>query len=250
MLGLPPLPMEGPGHPGGGAGVGVPGAHGLGANNMAMGGGPEGGFNAGGAPPYGGTYPGMPCAGGQAMPLPVPHPGQPMPLPGAQGMAQPLTMVAPANAFTGESARYPWYRVSFMGGLDLRQGPHVEAPRTGETLCLNATFASCEELMGADGRVYLRLADGRGWAFDDSALFPTDPSVVRGYWSPVGPSTPENPAAVQSYQPPLSMPPTPGTPAPHAGGPEALAPSPPHHGGGMAVAPVMGTGPMAPRSAQ
>lgn len=31
----------------------------------------------------------------------------------------------------------------------------------------------------------LRLADGRGWAFDDSALFPHDPSVVRGYWQPV-----------------------------------------------------------------
>ena len=29
-----------------------------------------------------------------------------------------------------------------------------------------------QELMGADGRIYLRLADGRGWAFDDSTLFP------------------------------------------------------------------------------
>eukprot|EP00434_Breviolum_minutum_P006246 symbB.v1.2.005511.t1/scaffold310.1/size231343/16 len=39
--------------------------------------------------------------------------------------------------------------------------------------------------MGADGRIYLRLADGRGWAFDDSTLFPHDPSVIRGYWQPV-----------------------------------------------------------------
>ena len=31
---------------------------------------------------------------------------------------------------------------------------------------------SIQELMGADGRIYLRLADGRGWAFDDSTLFP------------------------------------------------------------------------------
>ena len=33
-------------------------------------------------------------------------------------------------------------------------------------------FPRLEELMGADGRIYLRLADGRGWAFDDSTLFP------------------------------------------------------------------------------
>eukprot|EP00438_Fugacium_kawagutii_P001838 Skav215874 [mRNA] locus=scaffold2770:123964:125952:- [translate_table: standard] len=78
-----------------------------------------------------------------------------------------------------------WYRVAFAGGVDLRHGPSVEAPRTGETLCQNATLAVAEEILGADGRVYLRLADGRGWAFDDSALFPHDPSVVRGYWQPV-----------------------------------------------------------------
>ena len=96
-----------------------------------------------------------------------------------------------------------WYRVAFAGGVDLRHGPSVEAPRTGETLlskdvgasllstviesllflndtrlCQNATLAVAEEILGADGRVYLRLADGRGWAFDDSALFPHDPSVV------------------------------------------------------------------------
>ena len=53
-----------------------------------------------------------------------------------------------------------------------------QALRTGETLCQNATFAVNEELMGADGR---------GWAFDDSTLFPQDPSVIRGYWHPVSP---------------------------------------------------------------
>merc|ERR1719510_2939621 len=104
---------------------------------------------------------------------------------GDGGPAQPLTMIAPANAFSGEAGRYPWYRVAFIGGVDLRHGPSVEAPRTGETLCQNATFATAEELLGADGRIYLRLADGRGWAFDDSALFPHDPSVVRGFWQPV-----------------------------------------------------------------
>lgn len=43
-------------------------------------------------------------------------------------------------------------------------------------------------MLGADGRVYLRLADGRGWAFDDTTLFPHDPAVIRGYWSPLGPA--------------------------------------------------------------
>ena len=42
--------------------------------------------------------------------------------------------------------------------------------------CLNIITGfdgpSIQELMGADGRIYLRLADGRGWAFDDSTLFP------------------------------------------------------------------------------
>merc|ERR1719491_1919120 len=101
------------------------------------------------------------------------------------GPSQPLTMIPPASAFSGEAGRYPWFRVAFVGGVDLRHGPSVEAPRTGEMLCQNATLAAAEEILGADQRVYLRLADGRGWAFDDSALFPHDPSVVRGFWQPV-----------------------------------------------------------------
>eukprot|EP00928_Gymnodinium_smaydae_P033896 TRINITY_DN2414_c1_g1_i1.p1 TRINITY_DN2414_c1_g1~~TRINITY_DN2414_c1_g1_i1.p1 ORF type:complete len:169 (-),score=41.04 TRINITY_DN2414_c1_g1_i1:66-572(-) len=102
----------------------------------------------------------------------------------------PLTMIAPASAFSGEAGRYPWYRVAYAGGVDLRYGPSVEAPKTGDTLCQNATIAAAEEVLGQDQRVYLRLADGRGWAFDDSALFPHDPSVVRGYWRPVALATP------------------------------------------------------------
>merc|ERR1712118_326234 len=60
--------------------------------------------------------------------------------------------------------------------------PDVDAALTGETLQHNEIFAVCEEVPCADGRIYLRLADGRGWAFDDSALLPEDPSVVRGDW--------------------------------------------------------------------
>merc|ERR1719162_1169778 len=132
------------------------------------------------------------------------QPGAPMG--GAAGPAQPLTMVAPANAFAGEAGRYQWYRVTFVGGVDLRHGPSVEAPRSGETLCQNATIAAAEELLGADGRVYLRLADGRGWAFDDSALFPHDPSVVRGFWQPVSLAPPQ-PAAAPAASPASAMPP-------------------------------------------
>jgi len=75
-----------------------------------------------------------------------------------------------------------WYRVSFLGGLALRSGPSVDAARTGAMLYQNETFAVTETLNGLDSRIYLLLADGRGWAFDDSALMPQDPSVVRGRW--------------------------------------------------------------------
>jgi hypothetical protein len=49
----------------------------------------------------------------------------------------------------------------------------------------NEVFAVCQRVQGMDSRVYLLLADGRGWAFDDSALLPHDPSVIRGKWAPV-----------------------------------------------------------------
>jgi hypothetical protein len=153
--GMPPPPY--------GAG-GLPPPYGAGGYGVGgYGGMPPPPYGAGGLPP--------PAYGGAAAPPPPP--------------VQPLTMVAPASAFQGEAGRYGWYRVAFVGGVDLRHGPSVEAPRTSEMLCQNATFAAAEELMGADGRVYLRLADGRGWAFDDSALFPHDPSVMRGYWQPI-----------------------------------------------------------------
>merc|ERR1719191_375297 len=80
-----------------------------------------------------------------------------------------------------------WYRVSFIGGIALRCTPSVDAARTGHMLYQNETFAVRERIQGTDGRVYLLLADYRGWAFDDSALMPHDPSVIRGRWSPLNP---------------------------------------------------------------
>merc|ERR1719191_2239773 len=93
-------------------------------------------------------------------------------------------MVAPANAFMGEAGRYSWYRVSFLGGIALRTAPNIDSVCTGWMLRHNEVFEVCQSVLGMDGRVYLLLADGRGWAFDDSALFPHDPSVVHGRWSP------------------------------------------------------------------
>merc|ERR1711998_499271 len=66
-----------------------------------------------------------------------------------------------------------------------RQGPYFDGVRTGAMLVHNEIFAVSEEIQGSDGRLYLCLADGRGWAFDDSALMPHDPSVVRGCWAPM-----------------------------------------------------------------
>jgi len=36
-----------------------------------------------------------------------------------------------------------------------------------------------EKIFGMDRRIYLKLADGIGWVFDDTVLFPEDPSVVE-----------------------------------------------------------------------
>lgn len=72
-----------------------------------------------------------------------------------------------------------WYCVAFISGIDIRAEPHVDGRRTGVILQRGVVFAVSESLMGYDGRVYLRLADGRGWVFDDTALIPEDPSVVK-----------------------------------------------------------------------
>jgi len=96
----------------------------------------------------------------------------------------------------GVEVRNTWYRVAYLGGINLRAQPSVLAAHTGVTLNQNDMFAVSAEIAGSDGRVYLRLADGRGWAFDDSALVPHDPSVVRCDW------TPERVAAVELALPP------------------------------------------------
>jgi len=80
-----------------------------------------------------------------------------------------------------------WYRVAYPGGVDLRSGPSLGASHVGVTLPKNEFFAVSEEIPSVDGRIYLQLSDGRGWAFDDSALMPYNPTVVKGKWVPTGP---------------------------------------------------------------
>lgn len=101
---------------------------------------------------------------------------------------QPVQPAAPAQVWYAAPSPaadpYTWYRVAYLGGIELRMQPSSLAARTGALLPQNEVFAVSNEIVGADGRVYLRLADGRGWAFDDSALLPHDPSVVRGHFAP------------------------------------------------------------------
>eukprot|EP00930_Biecheleria_cincta_P101391 TRINITY_DN93037_c0_g1_i1.p1 TRINITY_DN93037_c0_g1~~TRINITY_DN93037_c0_g1_i1.p1 ORF type:complete len:275 (+),score=31.15 TRINITY_DN93037_c0_g1_i1:28-852(+) len=148
-------------------------------------------------------YPAPPSYGGFGGAFPPPDPylpygppphGYPPPVgpPPCSGLLPPphrppLQVAAGSGAFSGDSNLYPWYRVAYLGGIELRQSPSIDAPRCGVLLSQNSTFAVAEEFLGSDGRLYLRLADGRGWAFDDAALYPQDPAVVRGFWSPVGP---------------------------------------------------------------
>merc|ERR1712146_351839 len=69
--------------------------------------------------------------------------------------------------------------------MALRSCPSLNAAYTVTTLACNEIFAVSQEIQAYDGRIYLRLADGRGWAVDDSAIAPQSPSVVRGMWAPV-----------------------------------------------------------------
>eukprot|EP00746_Dinoflagellata_sp_MGD_P071860 gnl/MRDRNA2_/MRDRNA2_29220_c0_seq1.p1 gnl/MRDRNA2_/MRDRNA2_29220_c0~~gnl/MRDRNA2_/MRDRNA2_29220_c0_seq1.p1 ORF type:complete len:418 (+),score=83.61 gnl/MRDRNA2_/MRDRNA2_29220_c0_seq1:119-1372(+) len=109
------------------------------------------------------------------------------PVPMAQNQPQPTPIHLQLGTPVRSSALF---RVAYQGGVALRQAPQFDGARTGAMLVHNEVFQVSEEVQGSDGRLYLRLADGRGWAFDDSALMPHDPSVIRGCWAPLStPST-------------------------------------------------------------
>lgn len=105
----------------------------------------------------------------QGAPVMMPPPA---PVQGSAPLADCIARVPPVS----------WYRVSHLDGIALRTAPSLNAPLAGTTLPCNETFPVAEEVASPDGRVYLRLCDGQGWALDDSVLMPHDPSVKRGNW--------------------------------------------------------------------
>jgi len=132
------------------------------------------------------------CAPSTASPAPPQH------LPAVASVQTPPPEAAAAPAVA-------WYRVSFCGGICVRSAPDIEAPRTGLMMPCNEVFAVSEVLLGVDKRQYLRLADGRGWVFDDSALLPNDPAVVRGHWAPARQEQAFIPGPPQEVQPPAMV---------------------------------------------
>lgn len=112
--------------------------------------------------------------------------------PGPSASMPPLSPPLPGGyAYALQSQRttgMSFYRVNHGAGIELRKGPSFAAPKTDVTLYCNEIFAVSDEIPASDGRIYLLLADGRGWAFDDAALHPHCPSVARGQWVPVPPA--------------------------------------------------------------
>lgn len=150
------------------------------------------------------------------LPPPVPSPTGNMLCVG-QSPLPPAPVAGPPQSF---------YRVAYVGGIDVRAGPSVNAPKTGITLRQNEIFAVAETVGGVtpdDLRVYLRLSDGRGWAFDDKALHPHDPSVVRGHWQAAPPPPPQQFLPPQPMMMPMQQGPTgypmPPAPQPYTGHP-------------------------------
>merc|ERR1719456_1055925 len=54
---------------------------------------------------------------------------------------------------------HTWYRVAYLGGIDLRVQPSFLAAKSGVVLPQNEVFPVSAEIVGSDGRIYLRLTD-------------------------------------------------------------------------------------------
>lgn len=142
--------------------------------------------------------------------LPVPPAAPPQShapqFPAAQAHAQqpPMQHHGQQPAATDASSPIAVYRVIFQGGIHLCRGPSMELGRTGHTLKCGDNFTVAEILDGHDSRKWLRLADGRGWAFDDTAVFPKEPSVDR-LWvagqTPLAPGDEDQPIDPASLTP-------------------------------------------------
>ncbi|CAK9057534.1 unnamed protein product [Durusdinium trenchii] len=58
------------------------------------------------------------------------------------------------------------WRCEYKHGVDIRAGPAIAEPRMPHALEPGEEFLVEREEMGTDGILYLKLADGRGWVFD------------------------------------------------------------------------------------
>merc|ERR1719210_1823402 len=58
------------------------------------------------------------------------------------------------------------HQPDFLAPLAIRTVPDIDGPRTGQMLMPGDVFSVCEERESPAGIIYLRLADGRGWAFN------------------------------------------------------------------------------------
>jgi len=77
---------------------------------------------------------------------------------------------AEAGAAKGGAPQELIYELTDPKGipLDLREAPDLEAGRTGESIFPGETFDVAEVVEAANSQCYLKLADGRGWAFTKS----------------------------------------------------------------------------------
>lgn len=97
---------------------------------------------------------------------PAPAPPQPA---ATKEMATPPKTVAPAKQQESETGMIWTYEVSGKK-IGIREGPSVASNQQGDYLENGELFNVVERVRGGDEkRVYLKLADGRGWAYDRSA---------------------------------------------------------------------------------
>merc|ERR1719494_219355 len=72
------------------------------------------------------------------------------------------------------------YICNSSAGIAIRAEPgSVSNPRIGSKVEGKERFIVSDALMGSDQRMYVRLADNRGWIFDDSSLVPKNPTVEK-----------------------------------------------------------------------
>ncbi|CAK0907602.1 unnamed protein product [Prorocentrum cordatum] len=87
---------------------------------------------------------------------------------GSAGQGAPLNDPVPpqGTAPVGTTACVSSWRYVDHIGAAVRAEPRIDGPRTEHAVAPGSIFGVSEERPGADGVLYLRLADGRGWLFD------------------------------------------------------------------------------------